>query len=130
MAIDVHAHYIPQSLIAAARAQGADMGVRVVDNAGTTPALEFSYGFKVRPFFPKLIETAAERIAWLDSQRLDRQFVATWPDVYGYGLPRENCAAWHRVLNDTLADGAMPTPPACHLSLRCRCQMQMTQLPN
>ena len=104
MAIDVHAHYIPQSLIAAARSRGADMGVTVVDNVGTTPALEFSYGFKVRPFFPKLIETAAERIAWLDSQRLDRQFVATWPDVYGYGLPRENCAAWHRVLNDTLAD--------------------------
>ena len=104
MAIDVHAHYIPQSLIAAARSRGADMGVRVVDNVGTTPALEFSYGFKVRPFFPKLIETAAERIAWLDSQRLDRQFVATWPDIYGYGLPRENCAAWHRVLNDTLAD--------------------------
>jgi aminocarboxymuconate-semialdehyde decarboxylase len=103
MAIDVHAHYIPQSLIAAARTRGADMGVRVVDGAAT-PALEFSYGFKVRPFFPKLIETAAQRIAWLDSERLDRQFVATWPDIYGYGLPREQCAGWHIVLNDTLAE--------------------------
>jgi aminocarboxymuconate-semialdehyde decarboxylase len=103
MAIDVHAHYIPQSLIVAARTRGADMGVRVVDGAAT-PALEFSYGFKVRPFFPKLIETAAQRIGWLDSERLDRQFVATWPDIYGYGLPREQCAGWHTLLNDTLAE--------------------------
>ncbi|MBO0757343.1 MAG: amidohydrolase, partial [Bradyrhizobiaceae bacterium] len=35
---------------------------------------------------------------------LDRQFVATWPDIYGYGLPREHCAAWHRMLNDTLSE--------------------------
>jgi|SRR5690242_4348589 aminocarboxymuconate-semialdehyde decarboxylase len=103
MAIDVHAHYIPQALIAAARDRGADLGVRVIDGAAT-PALEFSYGFKVRPFFPKLIETAAQRIAWLDSERIDRQFVATWPDIYGYGLPRDHCAAWHRLLNDTLAE--------------------------
>lgn len=104
MAIDVHAHYIPQSLIVIARERGAKMGVHVVDRAATTPALEFSYGFKVRPFFPKLIETTPERIAWLDSERLDRQFVATWPDIYGYGLPRERCAAWHEVLNNTLAE--------------------------
>jgi aminocarboxymuconate-semialdehyde decarboxylase len=104
MTIDVHAHYIPQSLISTAREQGSKMGVQVIDAAGVAPALEFSYGFKVRPFFPRLIETAAQRIAWLDSQRLDRQFVATWPDIYGYGLPREHCTAWHRVLNDTLAE--------------------------
>ena len=79
------------------------MGVKVVDGTASTPALEFAYGFKVRPFFPKLIETAAQRVAWLNSQRLDRQFVATWPDIYGYGLPRAQCSAWHGVLNDTLA---------------------------
>src|SRR6185295_4671955 len=103
MAIDVHAHYIPQSLIATARERGTQIGVRVIDGIGTAPALEFSYGFKVRPFFDKLIETASTRLAWLDSQGLDRQFVATWPDIFGYGLARDQCAAWHRMLNDTLA---------------------------
>ena len=102
MTIDVHAHYVPQSLIAAAHQRGTDMGVRVVDGAAT-PALEFSYGFKVRPFFPKLVETAEQRTAWLDSERIDRQLVATWPDIYAYGLPREQCVAWHALLNDTLA---------------------------
>ena len=104
MAIDVHAHYVPQGLIAAARDQGSECGVRVVDSGGAAPALEFSYGFKVRPFFPKLIESVADRIAWLDAQKLERQFVATWPDIYGYGLPREHGAQWHRILNDTLAE--------------------------
>jgi aminocarboxymuconate-semialdehyde decarboxylase len=102
MTIDVHAHYVPQSLIAAAHQRGTDMGVRVIDGAAT-PALEFCYGFKVRPFFPKLVETAEQRTAWLDSERIDRQLVATWPDIYAYGLPREQCVAWHALLNDTLA---------------------------
>ena len=66
MAIDVHAHYIPQSLIATARERGTQIGVRVIDGIGTAPALEFSYGFKVRPFFDKLIETASTRLAWLE----------------------------------------------------------------
>jgi hypothetical protein len=40
MAIDVHAHYIPQSLLTAARRRGGEMGVRVIDDAAA-PALEF-----------------------------------------------------------------------------------------
>lgn len=104
MAIDTHAHYVPISLIAAVRKSGTSIGVRVIENTGATPALEFSYGFKVRPLFPKLIESASTRFAWLDAQKLDRQFVATWPDIYGYGLAQEACAAWHRLLNDTLAE--------------------------
>jgi aminocarboxymuconate-semialdehyde decarboxylase len=104
MTIDVHAHYIPQTLVAAARDRGAQCGVKVIDSDGAAPALAFSYGFKVRPFFAKLIEPVAERVAWLDAQKIDRQFVATWPDIYGYGLPREDCAVWHSILNDTLAE--------------------------
>ena len=74
----------------------------MIDGA-QTPALAFEYGFKVRPFFPKLVETVAERTAWLDSEKIDHQLVATWPDIYGYGLSDEKCVAWHRLLNDTLA---------------------------
>ncbi len=104
MSIDTHAHYVPRSLIDRARRDSSQLGVNVIDGAGSTPALAFSYGFKVRPFFPKLVESAEARFAWLDSQKLDRQFVATWPDIYGYGLPHEQCVLWHRMLNDTLAE--------------------------
>lgn len=103
MVIDIHAHYVPASLIAAIKTGGALFGVTAqAPNPRLPPGLQFDYGFKVRPFFAKLIETVDERRAWLDSKGIDRQIVATWPDIYGYGLPREKCIAWHRLLNDTL----------------------------
>jgi len=101
MTIDIHAHYVPAELISRARTSSAYFGVQVIDGAAT-PALQFEYGFKARPFFPKLIESVAQRTLWLDTEKVDRQLVATWPDIYGYGLPREKCRAWHRALNDTL----------------------------
>ncbi len=105
MPIDVHAHYVPAALIEGVHTRGRGLGVEAVAVPGAaSPALHFAYGFKVRPFFPKLVESAQQRIAWLDSQRIDRQLLATWPDIYGYGLPRDSCVAWHRLLNDTLAE--------------------------
>ena len=101
MTIDIHAHYVPAELIARIRSSKA-LGVNVID-AAQTPALAFEYGFTVRPFFPKLVEDVGQRIAWLDGEKIDYQLVATWPDIYGYGLSDEKCVAWHRLLNDTLA---------------------------
>jgi aminocarboxymuconate-semialdehyde decarboxylase len=103
MPIDIHAHYVPPQLIDAVAARGKDLGVRLVRSDGAPPALHFDYGFKVRPFFPRLIEPVGERRAWLDSQGIDLQIVGTWPDIFGYGLAADACVAWHRMLNDTLA---------------------------
>ena len=104
MPIDVHAHYVPPQLIDAIAGRGKDIGVRLVRSDNAPPALHFDYGFKVRPFFPRLIEPAAQRHAWLDAQGIERQIVGTWPDIFGYGLALDACVAWHRVLNDTLAE--------------------------
>jgi aminocarboxymuconate-semialdehyde decarboxylase len=104
MPVDMHAHYVPPQLIAAIDARGKDIGVRLSRTEGATPALHFDYGFKVRPFFPRLVEPAAERHAWMDEQGIDLQIVGTWPDIFGYGLARDACIAWHRMLNDTLAE--------------------------
>jgi aminocarboxymuconate-semialdehyde decarboxylase len=100
--IDVHAHYVPPQLIDAVQAKGKDVGVRLAQSPAGA-ALQFDYGFKVRPFFPRLVEPVAERRAWLDAQGIDCQIVGTWPDIFGYGLPTDACIAWHRMLNDTLA---------------------------
>src|SRR5262249_56242632 len=80
-----------------------ESGVRVVGCGAGPPAVHFDYGFKVRPFFPRLIEPVAARRAWLDEQGIDRQIIGTWPDLFGYGLATDACVAWHRMLNDTLA---------------------------
>jgi aminocarboxymuconate-semialdehyde decarboxylase len=102
--VDTHAHYVPPQLLQAVAAHGNRLGVHLAPVDGAPPALEFDYGFKVRPFFPRLVEPAAERIKWLDQQDTDLQIVGTWPDIFGYGLDVERCAAWHRLLNDTLAE--------------------------
>src|SRR5262249_25544149 len=54
--------------------------------------------------FARLIEPVAARRAWLADKRIDRQIVATWPDIFAYGLPPAACEAWHRILNDTLGE--------------------------
>jgi len=103
--IDIHAHYVPPQLLSAIEGRGAMCGVRLLPAGnGRPPALGFDYGFRVRPFFPQLVEPVAQRRASLDRQGLDRQLVATWPDIYGYGLESGACAQWHRMLNDTLAE--------------------------
>jgi aminocarboxymuconate-semialdehyde decarboxylase len=104
MPIDIHAHYVPPQLLAAVAARGKDIGVSLARSGDGPPALHFDYGFKVRPFFPRLIEPVGERLAWLDEQGIDLQIVGTWPDIFGYGLARDACIAWHGMLNDTLAE--------------------------
>jgi aminocarboxymuconate-semialdehyde decarboxylase len=104
MPVDIHAHYVPPQLIAAIGARGKEIGVQLVKSGEAQPALHFDYGFKVRPFFPRLVEPVAQRHAWLDEQKIDLQIVGTWPDIFGYGLARDACVAWHRMLNDTLAE--------------------------
>lgn len=104
MPIDTHAHYIPSQLLDAIERKGSEIGVRLVASGGAAPAVHFDYGFKARPFFPRLVEPVAKRHAWLDEQRIDRQIVGTWPDIFGYGLDKDACVAWHRMLNDTLAE--------------------------
>jgi len=104
MPIDIHAHYVPPQLIDAVAARGKDIGVRLARSDGAPPALHFDYGFKVRPFFPRLIEPVAARRAWLDAQGIELQIVGTWPDIFGFGLAADACIAWHRMLNDTLAE--------------------------
>ena len=106
MPIDVHAHYVPPQLIAAIKSHGKDIGVRLTPAEGGKEALGFDYGFKVRPFFPRLVESVPERLRWMDEQKIDHQIVGTWPDIFGYGLPHNAGIAWHRMLNDTLAEWA------------------------
>jgi aminocarboxymuconate-semialdehyde decarboxylase len=104
--IDVHAHYVPPQLIDALDRRGKAIGVRLVRSGAGPPAVHFDYGFKVRPFFPRLTEPVAARRAGLDEQGIDQQIAGTWPDLFGYGLAADACIAWHRMLNDTGRHGA------------------------
>ncbi len=103
MPIDVHAHYVPQRILEVLREKGRDYGISVIDQAKGCPCLNFDYGFKVRPFFTRLLEEESARIGMMDSIGIDRQVLGLWADVFGYGLPAVQSRAWHRLLNESLA---------------------------
>ena len=63
MAIDVHAHYVPRGIVDRLRTEGARLGISVVEAEPGCAGLRFAYGLQVRPFFAKLVEEPAERIA-------------------------------------------------------------------
>lgn len=103
MPIDVHAHYVPHQIIDTLEERAADFGVSLVK---TPPqcALHFDYGLKIRPFFPKLIESVDERLAGMAAQGVTCQVLSVWPDIFAYGLPGPIGARWHRLLNQSLSE--------------------------
>jgi len=104
--IDVHAHYMPRPLIERLSRDGARYGVSVIETEPACHALSFGYGLRLRPFFPKLIEEPERRIASMGKTGIDRQILSTWTDMHGHGLGVEQGTAWHRLLNESIADFA------------------------
>ena len=103
MAIDVHAHYVPRAVVERLAREGARLGIAVVETEPGCQSLRFASGLTVRPFFPKLVEDPARRIASMAAIGIERQLLSTWMDILGHGLAPEAGAAWHRLLNDELA---------------------------
>jgi aminocarboxymuconate-semialdehyde decarboxylase len=103
MPIDVHAHYVPSTMIERLTEEGARLGISVLGGGSGCQRLRFADGLEIRPFFAKLIEAPAERIASMTKTGIDRQIISTWMDILGYGLDAEQGTAWHRQLNESLA---------------------------
>jgi aminocarboxymuconate-semialdehyde decarboxylase len=110
MPIDVHAHYVPASVVEALEREGSRYGISLVDTEPACRAMRFTYGVTLRPFFAKLTEEPARRLASMDASGIDRQLLSTWCDVFGYGLETAHGTAWHRLLNETLAAFAQRHP--------------------
>jgi aminocarboxymuconate-semialdehyde decarboxylase len=103
MAVDVHAHYVPREIVRRLETEGARLGISVAETEPGCQQLRFAHGLVVRPFFAKLVEEPARRIAGMASAGIDRQILSVWTDILGYGLAAEQGAAWHRLLNEELA---------------------------
>lgn len=104
MPIDVHAHYVPPSLLEDIDSEAKRFGLDVVRHPPSCScAFHFKYGLKIRPFFPKLIEPVEQRQAAMDAQGVDHQVLSTWTDIFAYGLPKAEACAWHRHLNEHMA---------------------------
>jgi aminocarboxymuconate-semialdehyde decarboxylase len=101
--IDVHAHYVPSSVVETLEREGSRYGISLVETEPACHAVRFAYGVTLRPFFAKLVEDPKRRLASMDAAGIDRQLLSTWCDVFGYGLDPAHGTAWHRLLNESLA---------------------------
>lgn len=101
-AIDVHAHFVPPAILDTLARKGSEYGIRLVEKGAETRCCRFDNGLEVRPFLAGLLDLD-ERIAEMDRQRVQRQILSAWTDIFGYCLDVIRCTAWHGILNDNLA---------------------------
>lgn len=105
MIIDTHAHFVPKGLLDTLRAERRLFpSVRLLAE-GQGTRLAFAGQAPTRPVMPKLSDLAQRR-QWLTSQRIDRQVVGGWLDMFGYELPAEEGADWCRFMNEHIRSGA------------------------
>lgn len=109
MTIDVHAHFVPPAVIDTLADRGADYGVDLVETEPGCHCCRFPSGMQIRPFFETLTDVDL-RLADMDRQKIDRQILTLWADIFGYELPPDKGAAWHGLLNDCLARLCEATP--------------------
>jgi len=103
MAIDVHAHFVPPAILETLHNKGRDFGVHLLEKSPGSRCCKFDYGLEVRPFFPGLLDVDG-RLSAMDQQRIQRQILSNWTDIFGYGLDAGRGKAWHRIMNDSLAE--------------------------
>jgi aminocarboxymuconate-semialdehyde decarboxylase len=105
MIIDTHAHVVPGSLLETLRAEHRMFpSVCIIADGGAT-RMAFAGEAPTRPISPRL-SNLEDRRDWLARQKIDRQVVGGWTDVYGYELPGEEGADWARFLNEHLRKDA------------------------
>ena len=109
MIIDCHAHLVPPSLLDAIRARAAEFpSVRLVEEG---PGFGFSFagGKPTRPVSKPLSDIAA-RLKWMDEQRIERQVVGGWLDMFGNELPVEEGTRWAQLINEHLLNASKEEP--------------------
>lgn len=104
MIIDIHAHFVPTSLLDALCAERRLFpSVQVLGDPGKL-RLAFSGAEPTRPVSPNLSDIG-KREQWLAKQGIARQVVGGWLDMFGYELPPEEGADWCRFMNEHMRKG-------------------------
>ncbi len=103
MIIDVHAHFVPNAMLAALAGKRLFPSIETIGDPGSM-RLSFAGREPTRPVSPKLGDLD-QREQWLSAQCIDHQVVGGWLDMFGYELPAEEGADWCRFLNEHLRQG-------------------------
>lgn len=94
--IDLHAHYLPPTLLTR-----AEEGLLPVRFRRGSRILELPSG-PSRPVPPPLTDLA-DRTRWMAERDIDLQVLSPWMDVAGDDLPARDARRWCRAMNDATA---------------------------
>jgi aminocarboxymuconate-semialdehyde decarboxylase len=109
MIIDCHAHLVPPALLDAIRAEKDKFpSVRLIEEGGSL-GFAFAGNKPTRPVSKPLTDIAA-RLQWLDTNKIERQVVGGWLDMFGYEIPAEEGDRWSRLINTHLAKAGKDQP--------------------
>jgi aminocarboxymuconate-semialdehyde decarboxylase len=109
MIIDCHAHIVPPALLDAIRSDRASFpSIKLIEEGGSL-GFSFAGNKPTRPVSKPLSDIAA-RLAWLDTNKIDRQVVGGWLDMFAYEIPIEEGLRWSRLINTHLARLAKEQP--------------------
>jgi aminocarboxymuconate-semialdehyde decarboxylase len=109
MIIDCHAHLVPPSLLDAIRAAKTNFpSVKLIEDGGSL-GFAFAGNKPTRPVSKPLSDIAA-RLQWLDTNKVERQVVGGWLDMFAYEIPAEEGIRWSRLINTHLGKIAKEQP--------------------
>jgi aminocarboxymuconate-semialdehyde decarboxylase len=109
MIIDCHAHIVPPALLDAIRADKASYpSVKLIEEGGSL-GFAFAGNKPTRPVSKPLSDIPA-RLHWLDTNKIERQVVGGWLDMFAYEIPIEEGLRWSRLINTHLAKFAKEQP--------------------
>jgi aminocarboxymuconate-semialdehyde decarboxylase len=109
MIVDCHAHIVPPALLDAIRAESASFpSIKLIEDGGSL-GFAFAGNKPTRPVSKPLSDIAA-RLQWLDTNKIDRQVVGGWLDMFAYEIPIEEGLRWSRLINTHLAKLAREQP--------------------
>src|ERR1700709_2040270 len=109
MIIDCHAHLVPPTLLEEIKSQASQFpSVRLIGDGGSL-GFSFAGGKPTRPVSKPLSDMPA-RLKWINEQKIERQVVGGWLDMFAYEVPAEEGAAWARLINAHLAQTAKSEP--------------------
>ena len=115
MAIDVHAHYIPLSVMDQVKEEGSGFGVELAAWGAEGPQLKLGEAAPGRPIIKELLDLE-EREKQFKEQNLRHQVLSTWLDTVGYNLPVEQGCRWTRLLNHSMGDDLNQQPRHRHFT--------------
>ena len=105
MSIDVHAHCVPDELLAALGAEGTDFGIELTGDRRAVIA----GGKPTMPIRADLVDFDL-RLASMDRTGIELQVLSSWVNLTAYGLDAAHGERWSRRVNESLAAEAQREP--------------------